>query len=299
MVHRNNTTSQLKNNKALGAWSLLLPTLVVLVFALIIPSLLSIGNSFYDWNLLKSSLKQFGGFANYAKIFTDATFKKSLVFTFGFIAITMPIEIILGLATATVVSKLSSPLRKTLTTIFFIPYLLSPLTVGLIWKLLFTYEGLINGIIILLGGDAIVWMNNAATATLACSIAEIWRSYPFGFLILISAISTFPVEPYEASRVDGASKIQTFLYITLPFCKPALVIILVYQIVLKLRVFDLVYLLSGGGPVDTTTPLGYLIYKYYFRYYNGGLGAATAVVVFICSIIISIVIIKNLKTEEN
>jgi multiple sugar transport system permease protein len=112
-------------------------------------------------------------------------------------------------------------------------------------------------------------------------------------------MSTFPIEPYEASRVDGASKFQTFVYLTLPFCKPALIIILVYQMVLKLRVFDLVYLLSGGGPVDTTTPLGYLIYKYYFRYYDGGLGAATAVIVFICSIIISIVIIKNLHSENS
>lgn len=298
MAHRSKVMSQLKNADATGAWSLLMPTVAILIFALVVPSLLSIINSFYDWNLLKSSQKQFGGFANYTKILNDATFRKSLVFTFGFIAITMPIEIILGLATATAVSKLSSPLRKILTTIFFIPYLLSPLTVGLIWKLLFTYEGLINGIIVLLGGESIVWLNNSVTATIACTIAEVWRSYPFGFLILTSAISTFPIEPYEASKVDGASKIQTFLFLTLPFCKPALIIILVYQIVLKLRVFDLVYLLSGGGPVDTTTPLGYLIYKYYFRYYDGGLGAATAVIVFICSIIISIVIINNLKTGD-
>lgn len=129
-------------------------------------------------------------------------------------------------------------------------------------------------------------------------MSELWRSYPFGFLLLLSTLSTLPTEPFEAARVDGASKRQMFFYLTVPFCKPTLTIILIYQIVLKLRVFDLVYLLTNGGPVDYTTPLGLLIYRYYFRYYEAGLGASTAVFVLISSVIIAVFVIKNMSVKD-
>ena len=247
---------------------------------------------------MKPDEKAFSLLSNYTKLLTDQTFHRAFVFTFSFIAVTIIVEILLGVLAAVILIDQPSIVRKFVATVLFIPYMLSPLTVGLIWKLLYTYDGLINGILGIVGLDPVTWMVTPFSAFMACVISEIWRSYPFGFLLLLSTLSTLPTEPYEAAKVDGASKFQTFYHITLPFCKPTIVIILIYQIVLKLRVFDLVYLLTNGGPVDYTTPLGLLIYRYYFRYYDAGLGAATAVFVLISSILIAFIVIKNVSSDE-
>ena len=295
-LHKNKLNSKL--HSLILPYGLLFPTILILGIVLIIPSILSVTNSLYSWNLLKPNEKEFAFFSNYIKIFLDQTFQRSFIFTFLLIILTITIEIVLSVLSALIVINLPLILRKITATTLFIPYMLSPLTVGLIWKLLFSYDGLINEFLGLLGVNAVTWMVTPASAFISCVVSEIWRSYPFGFLLLLSTLSTLPSEPFEAAKVDGASKFQIFFRITLPFCKPTLIIILIYQIVLKLRVFDLVYLLTNGGPVDYTTPLGLLIYRYYFRYYEAGLGASTAVFVLLCSIFVAYIVIKNLSVEE-
>jgi multiple sugar transport system permease protein len=302
MALQNNTnhrqSSSLTKNNAKIAYGMMLPALTIIGIVVVVPSIMSLVNSFYSWNLFKPDQKKFSFLLNYQKILKDQTFWSAMRFTFGFIVLTMTLELVLGMSTALVVNRMPSTNRKLITTLLLIPYLLSPLTVGLIWKLLFTYDGLINWMLSFFGVQAITWMTGAVSAFSASVVAEVWRSYPFGFLLLLSAMSAFPIEPYEAAIVDGATKLQVFRFLTLPFCKPTLVIILIYQIVLKLRVFDLVYLLTGGGPVDYTTPLGLLIYRYYFRYYEAGFGSAAAVVVLICSIAVSTIVIANMQKEN-
>lgn len=298
MAQQNKKLRILGSQSSRNAYLLMLPAISVVGLIVVVPSLLSIFNSFFSWNLFRPNDKSFSFLSNYQAILSDQTFWRSMRFTFGFIIVTMSIELCLGMGAALIVNKMPQFWRKIATTFILIPYLLAPLTVGLIWKLLFTYEGLINGLLQILNIAPIAWMTGASSAFFASTIAEIWRSYPFGFLMLLSAMSSFPTEPYEAAIVDGASKFQIFRFITVPFCRPTLVIILIYQIVMKLRVFDLVYLLTGGGPVDYTTPLGLLIYRYYFRYYEAGYGSAAAVIVLICSIIISAVIIRNMHKES-
>jgi multiple sugar transport system permease protein len=300
LAHQNKLVHNKKNyfHGLVLPYGLLLPTILILVGIIIIPSVSSIINSLFSWNLLKPSEKAFTYASNYIKILTDQTFQRSFVFTFLLISVTVLIEVVLGVLAALIVIKMPIIIRKFTATALFIPYMLSPLTVGLVWKLLFTYDGLINGFLGFVGIEAVTWMVTPISAFAACAISEIWRSYPFGFLLLLSTLSTLPTEPFEAAKVDGASKIQVFFHITLPLIKSTLIIILIYQIVLKLRVFDLVYLLTNGGPVDYTTPLGLLIYRYYFRYYEAGQGAATAVFVLLSSIIIAILVIKNLSVEE-
>lgn len=299
-MHQSNLTQNKKYwlRGLLLPYGLLLPTIIILLFLLMIPSVSSLINSFYSWNLLKPSAKAFSFLSNYANILSQQTFRRSSFFTFALIIVTIIFEISLGVLASLIVINMPSVFRKFTATALFIPYMLSPLTVGLVWKLLFTYDGLINGILGFLGINPLTWLVTPFSAFMACAISEVWRSYPFGFLLLLSTLSTLPTEPFEAAKVDGASKIQIFYHITFPFLKPTLTIILIYQIVLKLRVFDLVYLLTNGGPVDYTTPLGLLIYRYYFRYYEAGLGAATAIFVLISSIIIAFFIIKNLSVDE-
>lgn len=278
---------------------MLTPAVIFILVLLVLPILVAIPDSFRDWNLLRSADRSFAGLSNYAELLRSQTFYRSLGFTLLFVATTLAVEIPLGIGSALVFSRIrNSALRGLGATIVFIPYMIAPLTTGLIWKLLFTYDGLINGLISGLGLDPLAWFAAPGSAFATVVVAEIWRSYPFGFLLFLAAISALPEEPFEAAVVDGASKFQSFRLITLPLLRPTLTIVLIYQVVLKLRVFDLVYLMTAGGPVDYTTPLGLLVYRYYFRYHEAGMGSASAMVVLLISILMTIVIIRRTYVEH-
>ena len=284
--------------RQLGLIGLLTPGVIFISVLLVVPILVAIPDSFRSWNLLRSADRSFAGLANYAELLSSQTFYRSLRFTLLFVAATLVVEIPLGIGSALLFSRIrSSILRGIGATIIFIPYMIAPLTTGLIWKLLFTYDGLINGFITLIGLDPVAWFARPGSAFLAVVVAEIWRSYPFGFLLFLAAITALPEEPFEAAVVDGASKFQLFTLITLPLLRPTLTIVLIYQVVMKLRVFDLVYLMTAGGPVDHTTPLGLLVYRYYFRYHEAGMGSASAMIVLLISILMAVVIIRRTYVE--
>jgi multiple sugar transport system permease protein len=278
---------------------MLVPAAIYILVLLALPIIMAIPDSFRTWNLLRPEDKAFVGLANFGQLLRDSTFQQSLRFTLLFVFVTLAIEIPLGIGAALVFSSIrNSIVRGIGATILFIPYMIAPLTTALIWKLLFTFNGFINALVTGLGFSPVAWFAHPVWAFVAVVIAEIWRSYPFGFLLFLAAITALPEEPYEAAVVDGASKAQAFWLITVPLLKPTLTIVLIYQMVLKLRVFDLVYLMTAGGPVDYTTPLGLLIYRYYFRYREAGIGSASALIVLVLSVLITVVIIRKTFVEQ-
>ncbi len=287
----------MKHKLRITPYALILPCILLLGVGIAVPAFDSILTGFSSFNLLASTERTWNGLGNFRKLFTDQSFQNATRFTLGFIALSLSIEVLLGLVAASLVSGLSRITRNIVSTIFFIPYMLAPLTVGLMWKLLFSYDGAINALLGLVGFGPVSWLGDPNAAFAATIIAEIWRSYPFGFIMCLSAIMAMPIEPFEAATVDGASALQRFRYITLPLLRPTLTIVLIYQLVLKLRVFDLVYILTGGGPVDYTMPLGFIIYRYYFRYYEAGMGSATAIFVLLISIVVTAIVIRNVYVE--
>ncbi len=282
----------------IAPYTLILPCILLLVSGILVPAFDSILTGFSSLNFMKSNERTWNGLSNFARLFSDESFQRSVRFTLSFIGITMCVELALGMALAVLVSDLSRVAKGILSTVLFIPYMLAPLTTGLMWKLLFTYDGLVNEMLGMIGPGPVSWLGDPGAAFLATVIAEIWRSYPFGFLLFLSAISALPTEPFEAARVDGAGAVQRFRLITLPLLQPTIAIVLIYQFVLKLRVFDLVYILTGGGPVDFTMPFGFIIYRYYFRYYEAGMGSATSIFVLFLSIASIAVVIRNIRVEN-
>lgn len=279
--------------------AMLVPATLFIVILLVVPILVAIPDSFRVWNLLRPDERAFVGFANFRALLVDTTFLRSLRFTLLFVFVTLAVEIPMGLGAALAFSSIRNSLVRGLgATVLFVPYMIAPLTTALIWKLLFTFNGFINALMSGIGLTPIPWFASPEWALVAVVIAEIWRSYPFGFLLFLAAITALPEEPYEAAVVDGATRVQAFRLITLPLLRPTLTIVLIYQMVLKLRVFDLVYLMTAGGPVDYTTPLGLLVYRYYFRYREAGIGSASAVIVLLISILITIVIIRKTFVEQ-
>lgn len=290
----------LKTRNKFLPYLLLLPTFLILIGIILIPSIVAGKEAFFSWNLLRPNYKEFNGLGNFKYLFSNSMFLQSLKYTVLFIVVTLSLEIVISLLTAIFVSRQQMvTVRGLTTTIILIPFMLAPLTAGLMWKLLFSYDGLINYMIQALKiAPAITWSGNSNAAFLSTIIAEVWRSMPFAFLLWMAALTALPIEPYEAAQIDGANGWQQFRYITFPLLIPTLTIIIIYQTVLKFRVFDLIYILTRGGPGYDTLPLGLYLYRMYFGYYEAGKGSGVALIMEFISILFSYIIIKHLYREQ-
>lgn len=277
---------------------LFLPAALLLIVILIYPLLQTLYLSLWRWPLLDPSRVSFVGFDNYVRLFTrDERFLTSLFFTLKFTVATIGLEFILGLAGALVLERIRV-WRGVVSTIVILPYLVAPIAVGLTWRLIWARDfGLANYLLGLVSIGPINWLADGGPAFWATVITEVWRSTPFVTLILLAGLTTIPNELYDASRVDGASPWQVFRNIKLPLLAPSIAVALIFQTIFKLRLFDLVFTLTGGGPGNDTTPLGLLIQRTYFRSFEAGYSSAISVVLLILGALVSIIYIRLVYRE--
>lgn len=278
--------------KASAPYLLILPAYAALSLVLIYPIFRNVYLSLWNWRLLSPSNRTFVGLANYVDLFNTPLFWQSLRFTLLFTALTVIASLVLGLLTALLVSRLGA-LKRLVTPILILPYMVAPIAVGLIWRLLWNREyGLVNYILSLFGVGAVSWLSDSTAAFIAVTVSEVWRTTPFVSLLLLAGLAAIPSELYEAARVDGASGRQMFRFVTLPLLGPSMTIALLFVTIFTLRVFDLIYILTGGGPGVDTLPLGLLVYQTYFRHLSGGTSAAISVVLFLIGLAISLFYIR-------
>jgi len=277
---------------------LFLPAAVLLVALLIYPLIQTIGLSFWRWPLLDPSRVSFIGFENYVRMFTrDERFVTSLAFTLQFTVSTIGIEFLLGLASALALERIRL-FRGLVSTIVILPYLVAPIAAGLTWRLIWARDfGLANYLLSLVSLGPVNWLAEGGPAFWAVVITEVWRTTPFVTLILLAGLTTIPNELFDASRVDGASAWQVFRRIKLPLLAPSIAVALIFQSIFKLRLFDLVFTLTGGGPGVDTTPLGLLIQRSYFRSFEAGYSSALSVVLLIFGVLISVLYIRLIYRE--
>ena len=264
---------------ALVPYLLLLPAFALLTFVLLYPTVYNIYLSFWDWRFTNPDATRFVGFANYRKLFTSTPlFWQVLRFTLLFTALTIALEFVLGLGSALLLNRLTVA-RRVISTLILLPYTVAPIAVGLTWRLLWANDyGLVNYAIDLAGGSPVNWLVDPQAVLFAVVLPEVWRSTPFVTMILLAGLATVPKELLEAAEMDGANAWRKFTGVTLPFLIPSLTVALLFQTIFKLRVFDLIVTLTGGGPGNDTVPIGILIYRTYFRYLNGGESATLSVV---------------------
>lgn len=225
-------------------------------------------------------------------------FLSSLSFTLRFTFICVFLEFLIGLLLALLLKKIIRG-GTVIRTISIIPYMIAPIAAGQIWKLLFNLDyGIVNYILNSVGLDSINWLGSNEGAFWSVIIAQIWKSTPFVMLILLSGLQSIPNDVYEAAIVDGANSWFTFKHITIPLLIPSITLALVFETIFKLRVYDLIVTLTGGGPGKFTMPLGILLKQNYFQTYEAGVAGAISGVLIMLGTIFSVLYILLMNRKE-
>ncbi|RCX18797.1 carbohydrate ABC transporter membrane protein 1 (CUT1 family) [Anaerobacterium chartisolvens] len=263
------------------------PAILVFGVFFILPVAAAFILSFYDWNIDRLLTPKFIGFENFKYIFGDEYFILSARNTLVYAIITSFMKILLGLALA-VVLNMQLRGRNILRTIFYLPAALSYIVVGLVFSSIFRMDGMFNNMLagIGLAGLQTDWLGNGTTALYCACVAEIWKWSGFTMAIFIAGLQSISSDYYESARIDGASSLQQFIKITLPLLKPAISVNVTIAIIGGLKVFDSVFVMTGGGPGFASQVLNTYVYK---AFGEGTLGRSSAmgIMLFIAIFIIS------------
>lgn len=237
--------------------------------------------------------KRFVGFGNYQKLLTDAHFWQSVRFTLLFVAVSVSLEIILGMIFALILNE-KFRFRGILRTAILIPWAIPVAISARTWQLIYNYDyGIFNFLALMTGitSTPINWLGSSLGAFLSLVISDIWKTTPFITIILLAGLASIPQDVYKQAMVDGTTFYQRFFKITLPLLKPVLIVALLFRTIDAMRIFDLIYVLTGGGPGGSTTSLSLYAYKFFLAG-DFGYGSSVSVVIFLIAFGLSILYIK-------
>ena len=277
-------------------YGFILPGVIYMILVVGYPIVYNFILSFKDTNVqnLAKGTSVFIGFQNYKELFSNPTFL--FIFTLGSLVFQFTIGYLLALFFYKKFT-LAGPIRG----LMLIPYMMPMAVTGLLGQNLFLQDGLINKILSWFGAGPLPWLTSTATAMVAVVIMNCWVGIPFNMLLLISGLSNVPEDVYEASAIDGASKMQQFFLITLPLMKDAILAVLMLGFIYTFRAFDLMFIMTSGGPLNSTDVLGTYSYTLSFTQYQFSKGSAVAIVLFLCLMVIGILylvlIVKGEKDE--
>lgn len=262
---------------------LIAPPLLFLLLLSVIPLLLTLGLSLTSMDI--SGKGSWIGIDNYIRLSSDPIFIESYVNTLIFVAVGLPIQYFLGLGLALLVHGTPGG-QRLWRLIIPIPLMVAPLVIGFIWKTIFDSRfGPVNDVITALGGEAIPWITDNLLAFVSILVVDTWQWTPFVFLILYAGLRTLPVEPFEAARVDGASRWRMFWDVTFPMLIPASVAAILLRGIEAFKIFDIVFYITGGGPGTATTTTTLTAYFTGLRSGYVGYGGAMAVILFLTVIL--------------
>jgi ABC-type sugar transport system permease subunit len=278
----------------------LLPSFIFVAVFSLFPILESFRLSFYRLILTLPWLGQkMVGWQNYVDLAEDPVAMESLVTTLIFVGVTIPLELLFGLGIALVLNDVFHG-RGLLRAVVLIPWAIPTVVSSQMWRFIFNDRyGLIN--FIFFGGDVSRYLAPLADphlALVAIMAAEIWKTTPFAALILLAGLQGIPDDLYEAASIDGATAWQKFRHVTVPLIRPALLLALLFRTIDSLRVFDLVFVTTQGGPADKTNVLQFYGYKKTFAEGMVGYGSAIAVAVFSMSLVFSLAYLRFLKSSR-
>jgi len=257
------------------------PALLAIVLLVGYPILYSLWLSFHRYNLKRPRIFTFIWFENYRAIIASSEFWSALWITLLFTALSVITVIVLGVLIALLLNE-SFPGRGFVRTIVLIPWAIPPVVNGLMWQWIYDAKvGALNGLLVSLGllTSYRGWLSQPFQALLALVTAHVWNALPFAIILLLASLQTIPGELYDAARVDGSAGWNLFLNVTFPWLAQPLLIVLILQTILAIRVFDIIYVLTAGGPGTSTTTLTWQTYLTTFDSLDFGLGNAYAYIV--------------------
>jgi multiple sugar transport system permease protein len=273
---------------------LVIPTTIVLALVVIFPMIYSLTVSFrlYD---LRVPRHPFVGFNNYLRLFADPRFHNALKVTILLVLGELVLQFPIGFGLALLLTR-GFRGKKLIQPILLIPMMITPVVVGYMGRLLFeTRSGPINYLLNVLGLPSMSWHTSANTALLTVILLDTWQWTPFVMGVLLAALVSLPLEPYESAKVDGASGLQIFWYLTLPLLKPVIALVIIMRALAILQTFDTIYVLTMGGPGTATETIGIYTYLIGFRYWDIGQASSAA---WILSLMVSIGVTIFLRMME-
>lgn len=274
---------EISNNQKIAGWLFIFPALIGTLIFIIIPVICSFGLSFAKWDLLNPI--QFVGIDNYREIFTEPLFYKIFWNTIVFAISTSVLGVIIPLVLASI---LNTKIRGSefYKTAYFLPFITPMIVIGVVWEWIFDPNiGLLNHILHL----HINWLYDAHYAMPALIIVSVWKLIGYNMVIFLSALSGISQSMFEAAKIDGATAFQTFKNVTVPLLSPTIFFVVIITAISSFQVFDLIYLMTQGGPLDSTNVLVYAIYKNAFEYFNVGKASAIAYVLFVVILILTLI----------
>ncbi len=268
------------------------PALLIIIIVLIIPLIYALVDSFYKLNLSKIyEGRHFIGFSNYINAFKDPYFLNAILVSVIITVAVVSLELIIGLFLALLLNK---PLEKRLPrgkkifrTLAILPLMLPPVIVGLVWRFMYQYTGIINYLLkTILRIDPINWTTKI-TGIISIIITTVWQNVPFSFLLILAGLQAIPQDLVEAAMVDGSTDSGLLRHIYLPLLKPFIFVILTIRTMDVIRLFDEAYILTGGGPGRATETISLFIYTNSFSFFNIGYGNALSIILLLLLMIVT------------
>lgn len=283
------------NRKKILPYLLVSPYLVHFILFVAFPVGFSIVLTFHKWNII--SPMEFTGLNNYIRLFNDKTFLKSMGNTIIFLLIHIPLQIIFALFLAEILNQ-KIKLRGVFRGAFFLPVIVSGVVVTILWQQLYGYDtGLLNRLLVMIGLDKIGWLTDPNIAMASIAVMATWKNVGLYIVLFLVGLQTVPTQYYEAADLEGATHLQKFFKITLPMINPTIFMVMILSTIGGFSLFIEPYIMTGGGPLNSTVSAVLYIYKQGFFYYH--MGYAATLGLFFAFIILAVIMIQKKFIEKD
>ena len=270
-----------------------LPAAVTMALLIIFPLAFNVYMSLHSWFVSSTTPPQFVGIKNFVEIFgKDVRFWNAVWITVKFTAIGVFLQLGLGLAIALYLHR-DFHGRGIVRTVMLLPMVSTPVAVALIWVVMFNPSlGVLNYFLSLLGFKPLVWLGHPRTVLPSLILMDIWKWTPFMVLIIHAGLQSLPFTPFEAARIDGASRLQLFRFITLPLLRPTIAVALIFRTMDSLKTFDTIYVMTEGGPNNASEILNIYVFQTGFKYFHMGYASALAVILVVFVFAVNLFLIR-------
>jgi len=277
---------------------MIVPAAVTVLLIIVFPLVYTLWMAVQEYSMGANAAPRFVGLANYAEAFRNQRFIESIPRTLYFTLLGVIGPAVIGTAAALAFAR-QFPGRGLLRTIFSLPMMATPVSIALIWQMMFHPQlGVLNYFLGLVGISPQLWVYSPHSVIATLAIVETWQWTPFVMLIVLGGLAALPTEPYEAALIDGASRLQTIRYVTIPLVWPYIMTAVILRPIDALKSFDIIYVMTQGGPGTASETMNIFLYLQAFAFYNIGLSSAVVVIFFIILLAMSVgLLVTRQKTS--
>jgi len=287
--------------RRLEPYGYLSPTLLLLLVLMLVPIGMVIRYSLMD-NVITNKHPEFAGLSNYAEVLKDSVFWVAVKNTAFFTGVSVIAHLVLGMGFALLLntSLLGSATKAVFRVLYILPWLFTVAIIAVLWRLLLNPNGVLNYILQDLGlaNSKVEWLASPSIALFSVTFINIWSGYPFYMMSLLAGLQGIPRDLYEAAHIDGAGPINRFIHVTLPQLRPIIVSIAMLDIIFTTQQFALIWMTTGGGPINVTEMLSTFTYKLAFNRYEFSVASASAVTIFAFSMVLAFFYVRYQKARD-